>query len=220
MPEAPALLRLLAWLSPAFPVGSFSYSHGLESAVHDGLVGDRDELEDWLSGLLTAGSLWNDAVLAAHALRAADDPVELARLAELADALAGSAERHLETTSQGRAFFEAAHTWNGADIEGLPDDCAYAVAFGAAAGGAGIPSEEAIAGLLQAMISNLLQAAIRLSVIGQSDGVRIAAQLEAEISASAVRASAATPGDLGAGTLLSEIAAMRHETMYTRLFRS
>lgn len=220
MPEAPPLLRLLAWLSPAFPVGSFSYSHGLESAVNDGLIGNREELEDWPSGLLTAGSLWNDAVLSAHALRAADEPGELARLAELAEALASSAERHLETTGQGRAFLEAAYIWNGRRIDGLPDDCAYAVAFGAAAGGAGIPADEAIAGLLQAMISNLVQAAIRLSVIGQSDGVRIAAQLEAQIADTAARALGATLDDLGTGTLLSEIAAMRHETMHTRLFRS
>ena len=220
MPEAPALIRLLAWLSPAFPVGSFSYSHGLESAVHDGLLGNRDELEDWLFGLLTAGSLWNDAVLSAHALRAAGKPGELVRLAELAEALAGSAERHLETTSQGRAFLEAAHTWNGAGIDGLPDDCAYAVAFGAAAGSAGIQAHEAIAGLLQAAISNLVQAAIRLSVIGQSDAIRVAAKLENEIAATAHRAAQASLDDLGSATLLSEIAAMRHETMHTRLFRS
>ncbi|MBO6540306.1 MAG: urease accessory protein UreF [Rhizobiaceae bacterium] len=220
MPETPALLRLMTWLSPAFPVGSFSYSHGLESAVHDGLIGNREELEDWLAGLLAAGSLWNDAVLAAHALRASDEPAELAQLAEFAEALAGSAERHLEATKQGQAFLEAVRTWRGSDIAGLPGECAYAVAFGAAAGTAGITAEDAVAGLLQATITNLTQVAIRLSVIGQSDGVRIAARLEAEIAATAKRASGATLDDLGTGTLLSEIAAMRHETMHTRLFRT
>lgn len=220
MPETPALLRLMTWLSPAFPVGSFSYSHGLESAVHDRLIGNREELEDWLAGLLAAGSLWNDAVLAAHALRAADEPAELAQLAELAEALAGSAERHLEATKQGQAFLKAVRTWRGSDIDGLPEGCVYAVAFGAAAGTAGITVEDAVAGLLQATTTNLTQAAIRLSVIGQSDGVHIAANLEPEIAATATQASGATLDDLGIGTLLSEIAAMRHETMHTRLFRS
>lgn len=214
------LLRLMAWLSPAFPVGSFSYSHGLERAAHERLIADRAGLEDWLSGLVEAGSLWNDAVLAAHAVRASESRGELASLAELAEALAGSAERNMETMNQGRAFVEAARTWRGSAIDGLPEDAAYPVAFGAVAGQAGIPAEEAIAGLLQAMVSNLVQAAIRLSIIGQTDGVRVIAALEPLVAATADRAARASLDDLGSGTIRSEIVAMRHETQHSRLFRS
>ncbi|MBO6719981.1 MAG: urease accessory protein UreF [Rhizobiaceae bacterium] len=215
-----ALLRLMAWLSPAFPVGAFSYSHGLERAVHDRVVADRADLEDWLSGLIEAGSLWNDAVLAAAAIRSSDDAGQLAQLAELAEALAGSAERHMETMNQGRAFLEAAETWRGHAVEGLGDGSPYPVAFGAAAGEAGIPVEDAVAGLLQATVSNLVQAAIRLSVIGQSDGVRVIASLEPLIAATADRAVRSTLDDLGSDTIRSEIMAMRHETQHARLFRS
>jgi urease accessory protein len=220
-PAAPTtLLRLMAWLSPAFPVGAFSYSHGLERAVHDGLVVDRRDLEDWLAGLVETGSVWNDAVLAAQAMRASDNAGELVSLAELAEALAGSAERHLETMNQGRAFIDAAMTWRGSVIEGLPEGCAYPLAFGAVAGQAGIPVEDAVAAFLQATVSNLVQAAIRLSVIGQSDGVRVVAALEPLIATTADRAVRASLDDLGSGTIRSEIAAMRHEIQHSRLFRS
>jgi urease accessory protein len=210
----------MAWLSPAFPVGAFSYSHGLERAVYDGLVTGREGLQDWLAGLVEAGSLWNDALLAAESIRAADSPRELASLAELAEALAGSAERQMETMNQGRAFAEAAQTWRGAAIAGLPAECPYPVAFGVVAGEAEIPVEDAVAAFLQAAISNLVQAAIRLSVIGQSDGVRVIATLEPLVAATADRAARGSLDDLGSGTVRSEIAAMRHETQYSRLFRS
>lgn len=214
------LLRLMAWLSPAFPVGAFSYSHGLERAAHDRMVTDRAALEDWLAALIEAGSLWNDAVLAAQAVGASGDSKELASLAELAEALAGSAERHMETMNQGRAFLEAARTWRGGALEGLPQDCAYPIAFGAAADEAGIAAADAVAGLLQAVVTNLVQVAIRLSIIGQSDGVRTMAALEPLIATTAERAARAALDDLGTGTIRSEIAAMRHETQHSRLFRS
>ncbi len=214
------LLSLMAWLSPAFPVGAFSYSHGLERAVHDGLIGDCDALRDWLAGLIETGSLWNDAVLAGQAIDAAHDADELASLAGLAEALSGSAERHMETMNQGRAFAEAAIDWRGSAIDGLPEDCAYPVAFGAASGQAEIPAGDAIAAFLQAGATNLVQAAIRLGVIGQSDGVKTSAALEPLIAATADRASRASLHDLGSGTIMSEIVAMRHETQHSRLFRS
>jgi urease accessory protein len=108
MPDDLALLRLMAWLSPAFPVGSFSYSHGLERAVHDGLMGDRTELEDWLRALIDLGSGWNDAVLLAEAHRRAAAELSVSEVVDLAEALAGSAERHRESTLQGAAFIAAA----------------------------------------------------------------------------------------------------------------
>ena len=220
MPETASLLRLMAWSSPAFPVGAFSYSHGLERAVHDGILSDRASLEDWLSGLVEAGSLWNDAVLAAQAVKASDSPEQLAELSALAEAMAGSSERHMETMNQGRAFVEAGRTWRGGAADNLPGDCAYSVAFGAFAGQAGISAREAIAAFLQATVSNLVQAAIRLSIIGQTDGVRTIAALEPLVTSTAERASRAGLDELGSGTISSEIVAMRHETQHSRLFRS
>ena len=216
-----AISRLMIWLSPVFPVGGFAYSQGLERAVHDGLVADAADLSDWLLDQMTIGSAWNDAVLFSAAWRGAGKPAELAVLAELGEALAGSAERHLETTLQGSAFRTAAcQGWASPSLEGLSDATPYGVAVGAAAGDAGLPLHESLIAFLQAFVSNQLQAAIRLSVCGQQGAVGILASLESVIEETAARAFRSTLDDLGSATLLAEIAAMNHEIQPTRLFRS
>jgi urease accessory protein len=216
-PSGIALLRLMAWLSPAFPVGGFSYSHGLERAVHDGLVADRQSLAAWLETLVEMGSGWNDAVLFAEAWRRAGDLNEVAVLAE---ALAGSRERHAETMLQGAAFLKAASAWPSPVLERLPADCAYCVAVGAVAGGHGIALADALSAFLQAFFSNLVQAAIRLGVVGQVDATALLAGFEPLALTTATRAAASSLGDLGGCAFVSDVMAMRHETQYSRLFRS
>jgi urease accessory protein len=215
-----ALLRLMAWLSPAFPVGGFSYSHGLERAVHDGRVGDRESLADWLRQLLEIGSGWNDAVLFSEGWRRARDRGDPGDLAELAEALAGSRERHLETTLQGSAFLTATGAWPRAKCGDLPANCPYCVAVGAVAGAHAIPLQNALGAFLQAFVSNLVQAAIRLGVTGQSGGVAVLAGLEPLILATTARAAGASLEDLGSATVISDIMSMKHETQHSRLFRS
>lgn len=219
-PSGIALLRLMAWLSPAFPVGGFSYSHGLERAVHDGLVTDAAGLAAWLETLVERGSAWNDAVLFAESWRKAregDDPAEVAALAE---ALAGSRERHAETMLQGAAFLKAAAAWPTPVLERLPADCAYCIAVGAVAGGNGIALQDALCAFLQAFFSNLVQAAIRLGVVGQSGATSLLAGFEPLALATAARASRSTLDDLGGCAFVSDVMAMHHETQYSRLFRS
>lgn len=215
-----SLLRLMAWLSPAFPVGSFSYSHGLERAVHDGLVETGADLAEWIATLLTEGSGWNDAVLLAESFRLSANGASLIDVAELAEAMAGSAERHLESTLQGAAFLTSATAWQPDIADRLPANCAYSVAVGAVAGMQGVGLESALAAYLQAFASNMIQAAIRLSVIGQREAVAILAGLETTVAQTAARASLSSLDDLGSATLVVEIAAMNHETQYSRLFRS
>ncbi len=215
-----ALLRLMAWLSPAFPVGGFSYSHGLERAVHDGLIANRDDLARWLATLAVSGSGWNDAVLFAEASRCARDGGDLAGVAQLAEALAGSRERHMETMLQGQAFLAAAAAWPHAVLERLPPECPYCVAVGAVAGAHGIALEDALAAYLQAFASNLIQAAIRLGVIGQTAATGIVAAFEPTALSVAARAAVSTLDDLGSAAITSDIMAMRHETQHSRLFRS
>jgi len=215
-----ALLRLMTWLSPAFPVGGFSYSHGLERAVHDGLVGDAQGLEDWLLQLLEFGTGWNDAVLFAESWRRASEGGDLHSVAEIAEALAGSEERHRETMLQGSAFLKAARAWPHDILDSLPANCPYCVAVGASAGAHGISVENALGAFLQAFMSNLIQASIRLGVTGQSGAVEIVARLEPHVLGIAGRAAASSLDDLGSATFLSDIAAMRHETQYSRLFRT
>ncbi|CAI2931608.1 Urease accessory protein UreF [Aminobacter niigataensis] len=215
-----ALLRLMAWLSPAFPVGGFSYSHGLERAVHDGLVASRDDLAGWLAALAELGSGWNDAVLFAEAWRRAREDGDLAEIAELGEALAGSRERHMETMLQGQAFLTAASAWPHPVLEKLPADCPYCVAVGAVSGANGVALEDALAAYLQAFSTNLLQAAIRLGVVGQVAATGIVAAFEPVALAVAARAAASSLDDLGSAALTSDIVAMRHETQHSRLFRS
>jgi urease accessory protein len=217
MDEA-ALLRLMAWLSPAFPTGAFAYSHGLEWAVGAGDVADGADLESWIGDLLRHGSGRNDAILLRHAHRAAAMPQRLADIAELAAALAVSRERHAETLDIGRAFAAAAAAWS--SLEGLPDEIPYSVAVGAFAGRHRITEDDAALAYLQAFAASLVSAAVRLIPLGQSAGLRVLAALEPAILEAAAATREAALDDLGGCVFRADLAAMRHETQYTRLFRS
>lgn len=215
-----AQLRLMAFLSPAFPVGGFSYSHGLERAAHDSLLPDAGALREWLSDLIAFGSGWNDAVLFAEAHRRGAADHDLVDVAELAEALAGSQERHRESMLQGAAFISAARAWPHPVLDRLPADCPYCVAAGAILGAHAAPLETALAAWLQAFCFNLVQAGIRLGVNGQQGAMAVIAALEPVILETARRAESSTLDDLGSATLLSDIVAMKHETQISRLFRS
>ena len=218
--ELQALLRLTAWLSPAFPVGSFAYSGGLERAVADGLVCDAASLAAWIGTLIEHGSAWNDAVLLAEGHRQQAAPERLAEIAALAEALAGSRERHQETMLLGDAFLAAARAWPDDVFDRLPDKAAYPIAVGAVAGAHGIGLEKVIAVFLHAYASQAVSAGIRLGVAGQRDGVAVLAGLEEQIAATAQRAAGSTLDDLGSAAIQADIASLRHETQATRLFRS
>jgi urease accessory protein len=215
--EDRALLRLMAFLSPAFPTGAYAYSHGLEWAVGAGDVADPRTLLDWLDDLLHHGSGRNDAILLRHAHRAAAEPDRLSHIAELAAALAPSRERRAETLDIGRAFAAAAAAWS---RPGLPEEIAHPVAVGALAAWHGIPENDAALAYLQAFAANLISAAVRLIPLGQSAGLRVLAAIEPAIIAAAASTRAARLDDLGGCAWRADLASMRHETQYTRLFRS
>jgi urease accessory protein len=217
MDEVASLLRLLAWLSPAFPTGAYAYSHGLEWAVERGDITDGDTLREWLADILLHGSGRNDAILLRHAHRASADTDTLNSIAELAAAIAPSRERRTETLDQGAAFIAAAAAWH---PPRLPTSVAYPVAVGALSGSHGIDEDATTAAYLQAFTANLISAAVRLVPLGQSVGLRVLAALEPLILRVAEASRTATLDDLGSCTFRSDLAAMRHETQYTRLFRS
>jgi urease accessory protein len=211
------LLRLLAWLSPAFPTGAYAYSHGLEWAVELGDIANGDTLRTWLADVLAYGSGRNDAILLRHSHRAHTNAATLHDIAELAAALAPSRERRMETLDQGIAFIAAAAAWHPPQ---LPPRVAYPVAVGALAGSHGIPEDATTAAYLQSFAANLISAAVRLVPLGQSTGLRVLAALEPTILHTAATTRTATLDDLGGCAFRSDLAAMRHETQYTRLFRS
>jgi urease accessory protein len=197
--EAAALYRLMTWLSPSFPVGA----------------------------TITLGAGFCDAVLLAHAHRASasGDATALGELAELAYALVPSRERQLETATQGRAFVEIARTaWNCASLDPLIAACGgtvvYPVAVGILSAAHAIALEVTLHAFLHAVVSNWISAGARLVPLGQSDSQRVLAELEPAAAATARRALAASLDDLGSATFRADIASMRHETQYTRLFRS
>jgi urease accessory protein len=217
----------MAWLSPAFPVGAFSYSSGIEWAVETGDITDAATLQSWLSVMLSEGGGYCDAVLFAQAHRTAlnDDDKALHDVAELAAAFAPSKERHLETTAQGNAFVEAARAaWGCAALDRLKSlregPVAYPVAVAVTAAGHGIAREPALAAYLQALAANWVSAGVRLIPLGQTQGLKVLAALEPAVAATAARALEATLDDIGSAAFRADLASVLHETQYTRLFRS
>lgn len=227
--EAPVAVdaRLFVWLSPSFPVGAFAYSHGLELAAERGWVRDRASLEAWLRDLVELGSLRNDLIVLASAWRAVEtgDLTTLASVNELALALLPSAERRLETETQGNAFVSTLSAAWGSPrleraVETLAGGVAYPVAVGAGAAAHAVALEGSLLAYAAAFAANLVSAAIRLSVVGQTDGQRVLAALVPALQRQAVAAATATIDDIGSATLRSDLASLAHETQYSRLFRS
>ncbi|HZN30757.1 MAG TPA: urease accessory protein UreF [Xanthobacteraceae bacterium] len=225
--DAAALYRLMAWLSPAYPVGAFSYSSGIEWAVEAGDVTDAASLQRWLAVMIGEGGGFCDAVFLVHAHRAAaaGDDAALRAVAELAAAFAPSKERHLETTAQGRAFLETTRAaWPCAALDRLlalwDGPVALPVAVGVAGAGHGMPLSPVLPAYLQAMAANLVSAGVRLVPLGQTDGQRVLAALEPVVAATAERALVSALDEVGSASFRADLASMRHETQYTRLFRS
>lgn len=222
-----ALYRLLAWLSPAYPVGAFSYSGGIEWAVESGDIMNAETLKRWLTVVIAEGGGFCDAVFFVHAHRAteAGDDKALRAVAELAAAFAPSKERHLETTAQGRAFVEATRAaWSCAALDRLAaawdGPVAYPVAVGVAAAGHGVAVEAALGAYLHAVVANLISAGVRLIPLGQTDGQRLLAAFEPVVAATAARALTVPLDQVGGAAFRADLASMHHETQYTRLFRS
>lgn len=205
-----SLLLLLNWMSPTFPIGSFAYSHGLEQAIADSRISTQDDVESWISELLQTGSGWNDAVLFAQCWHGNPN--------ELALALAGSAERYSETIQLGRNFKIAAAVWT--DDESHDGVMAYPVAAGLACKRMNIPQEQALAAYLQGFCAAVVSVAVRLVPLGQTSGLKILRNLALIISATAQRAAKATLDDIGSHCIAAEIAAMKHETLEPRIFRT
>jgi urease accessory protein len=220
-------LPLLLWLSPAFPVGAFAYSHGLEWAVEAGDIFDAESLTGWLDDLCAFGAPRVDAILFATAHRAvvARDWRGLVETNELAIALAGSQERRLETSAQGLAFVVAARAaWDCEALAHLPaargDPVAYPIAVGVASAGHGFALESALPAFVVALFANLVSAAVRLSAIGQTDGQRVLAALLPRLTTMASECAIADFDTVGGCAFRSDLAALKHETQYSRLFRS
>lgn len=226
MADLAAHIRLLSWLSPAFPIGGFAYSQGFETAIAQGSIATIDDVAHWIEGLLHAGPIRADAIALSFAARAVseNDPKAFAAISELVLALQVSSERDKETREQAQSFLISARAWPVAMpdwlIEALARPTALPVAFGGLAGVHGIDALFACAGYINGFVSQQISVAIRLVPLGQSDGLALLARLEPKIAALAQSASQADIEDIGTMGYGADIASLIHEDLSVRIFRS
>ena len=219
------ILRLQAWFSPAFPTGGYAYSHGLEAAIEAGAVHDRESLADWTAWLLRHGAGQVDGVFFAAAHRAAPDAAAAAQLADEARAWTGTAEFALESELQGEAFLDTLRAaWPHPSLDSLAAMLAERPPLCAAAGFAssvhGIALEPALACYLHAFAAMIVSAGVRLAPLGQTDGQKAMAALQPAVLRAAALAAATPPEEAGAAAAAADIFSLRHETQYSRIFRS
>jgi urease accessory protein len=225
-----ALLRLQSWLSPAFPTGSYSYSHGLEWAVEASYINDRTSLVDWLAADLCHGSGRNEAIFFSEAWRGTvdDDRAKIFEIAELAAAFRGTSEFALESSQQASACLTTLRrVWPDDVLDWLSQilceshvQPALAVVLGVRSAREGIPVPLALPAFLHSYIANLVTAGVRLIPLGQTDGQLAIAELEEALLTACSQAQKATIDDLGSAAFMADLASTAHETQYTRLFRS
>lgn len=227
MTTSTELYRLLAWFSPSYPIGAFSYSHGVEYAVETGRVKDVATLTQWIAHILRHGAGWVDAVLLKEAHAACDDLARLDELADLAAAWRGTVEMALESTQQGGSYLSVTRAAWGASPQldafaALRTDkpVPLCIAVGVAAGAHKLSVETVLAAYLHAFAANLVSAAVRLIPLGQTDGQRTLAALMPVVDSIVPCALACAVEDCGTASPMVDLTSMMHETQYTRLFRS
>jgi len=225
-----ALLRQQSWLSPAFPTGSYSYSHGIEWAVEARHIHDRESLVDWLEADLCYGSGRNEAIFFIEAWRSAtdDDCEKLLEVAKLAAAFRGTSEFALETSQQAASCLTTlGRVWPDPFLESLSEFLSelriapvLSVVLGVRAATQDIPATLALPAFLQSYLANLVTAGVRLVPLGQTDGQLAIAELEGAVLAASTQAEKCTISDPGSAAFVVDLASASHETQYTRLFRS
>ena len=224
------LYRVLTWFSPGFPIGAFSYSHGLETTAASGGVHDRETLRRWIAAILThgAGRMDADTLRDAHRAASAQDLEALTAANRRGLAFRATSEMVLETTAQGEAFVATCRAawpdpfldhW-GARLAEVGEAVCHPAAVGAATAGAGISVGCALTAYLQAMAANLVSAGLRLGIVGQTDGQRILAALGPVVGNAVASTLTRNPPAFGGAAIAVDLASMAHETQYSRLFRS
>ena len=211
-PTDSKLITVMQWLSPAFPIGGFAYSHGLEWAINKGYVSNREELQKWVSDLLEYGSLKNDAILIKLVLQGSD-PKEIN---DLALALCSASERLSETQLQGGAFCKIMREVWSLEI----DELTLPIALALAAKNENIDQNLVVPAYLHSFCSNLISVAMRLIPIGQTDGQKTLRELSPLISDSVRAVAKSDKDDLGSACFLSDVSAMQHEYLQPRVFKT
>lgn len=223
MTDQDALYRLLSWLSPSYPVGAFSYSHGLEHAVETGEVKNADDVIAWVTTVLLQGTGRVDGVLFREAFAATirGDWRRLDEIAVLGNAFQATSEFALESRAQGNAFVKATlAAWPADALRRIEDGAVYPVAVAVACAAHDIPLETGLHGYFHAFAANLVSAAVRLVPLGQTDGQLAIAALASAVGQAQQQAIDIPFENIGSAAPLIDLSSMHHETQYSRLFRS
>lgn len=219
------LYRLLTWTSPAYPIGGYAFSHGLENAVERALITDADSTREWIADLILIGDGQADLVFVSQGWESGDDEQAISQVADMALAFQPTAEIRLESVAQGSAFLKTTASAWGCDAtdrlqERLGSVAVYPVVFGAVARHSGVDKSDALHAYAHGFVANLVSAAVRLVPLGQTDGQIITSALMAAVL-NAVSSAIDTPlDDVSSSCIMADIASMQHEVQYTRLFRS
>ena len=205
-------MTVMQWMSPAFPIGAFAYSHGLEWAIDKDHVSNGEKLQKWITDLLEYGSLRTDSIFISLILRGHDAK----KMNELSMALCPAGERLLETKLQGSAFAKVIEDVWQQDIGEL----SLPIAVALAAKNQSIEQDLILPAYLHAFCFNLISAAIRLIPIGQTEGQRIMLELYTTISDLVQTASESEIDDLNSACFFSDVSAMEHEYLQPRIFKT
>ena len=228
-----ALYKLLSWFSSVYPIGSFNYSHGLEYAIERDLIKTREQLEEWIRGVILFGTGRVDALLfktgydlLQNGMFASE--VQLNELIFISNAFKTTPELWTESYRQGEAalkilidtydFFELKQLQN--QLKKLNKKPVLAVVFGIACAACQLPFEESLCSFLHAFISNVVMAGTKLIPLGQTDSQKIIMNLQSSLVTLIRQIQELTLEDIGSATPMLDWTSAHHETQYTRLFQS
>jgi urease accessory protein len=221
-----ALMMLMQLASPALPVGGFSYSEGLEAAVEHGLVHDEASAQTWLIDQLLLVQARSDLAVLAQAMAAWAQP-DVPRLQQLNDWLLQTRETHemrLQTEQMGRSLVDWLRNQAQADAARLSICAAlpptWPVAFALALHTHQAPVHDGLLASAFGWAENMVQAALKSVPLGQRSGQRILAALSAAIPEAVSHAMGLSDDARQSFAPRLAILSARHETQYSRLFRS
>jgi urease accessory protein len=227
-----SLLSLLQLVSPALPVGAYSYSEGLETFVQTEQIQDSVTLEQWLTQELCYGVIRVEAAVLVRAYRAAIDS-DLAQLQawnQWLSAFRETEEIREQSWQMGRSLVrllkalppeQALHHTLLTELTNSADaSLNFAIGFAIAAASWQIELPETVLGYLQSWAANLVNAGVRLVPLGQTQGQQILFNLQAQINQTGSEVLQLNDHQLECCSWGSSMASMQHETLYSRLFRS